>query len=68
MPNDIQLTTTWARQPLPAGTAQVGYLLVEARPQPAVTTQSAAVNFCMVLDRSGSMDGPKIDNLKRAVM
>jgi Ca-activated chloride channel family protein len=68
MPNDIQLTTTWARQPLPAGTAQVGYLLVEARPQPAVTIQSAAVNFCMVLDRSGSMDGPKIDNLKRAVM
>ena len=68
MANDVQLTTTWARQPLPAGQAQVGYLLIEAKPQAVVAAQSVAVNFCMVLDRSGSMDGAKIDSLKRAVM
>lgn len=68
MANDIQLTTSWARQPLAAGAAQLGYLLIEAQPLAVATAQRAAVNFCMVLDRSGSMDGPKIDNLKRAVM
>lgn len=68
MPNDVQLTTKWARAPLPAGTAQVAYLLIDAQPQAQVAAAVAPINFCMVLDRSGSMDGPKIDNLKRAVV
>jgi len=68
MPEDIQLITTWARKPLPASTLQVAYLLIEAKPQATVTAAATLVNFCMVLDRSGSMDGPKIDGLKRAVM
>ncbi|HZG68618.1 MAG TPA: VWA domain-containing protein [Herpetosiphonaceae bacterium] len=68
MPEDIRLTTKWARQPLPANTAQVAYLLIEARPQAVVAASAPAVNFSMVLDRSGSMDGPKIESLKRAVM
>ena len=68
MPDDIQLLTKWARQPLPAGTAQVGYLLLDAKPRAAASAPAAAVNFCMVLDRSGSMDGQKIEGLKRAVM
>ncbi len=68
MPDEIQLTTTWARTPLPPGTAQVGYLMVEARPQAVVATTNTVVNFGMVLDRSGSMEGPKIESLKRAVM
>jgi Ca-activated chloride channel homolog len=68
MADDIQLTTTWARKPLPANTPQVAYLLVEAKPQAVATMTTPSVNFCMVLDRSGSMDGPKIDHLKRAVI
>ncbi|MBV9787735.1 MAG: VWA domain-containing protein [Chloroflexi bacterium] len=68
MPNDVQLKTTWARTPLPAGTAQVAYLLIEAQPQAQGATTAAPVNFCMVLDRSGSMDGPKMDNLKQAMV
>ncbi len=68
MAEDIQLTTTWARTPLPAGTAQVAYLHIEAKPQTVVTTHKAAINFGMVLDRSGSMDGNKIESLKRAVI
>lgn len=67
MAQDLQLATTWARAPLPAGTAQVGYLLIEAKPQLAVTAAPGPINFCMVLDRSGSMDGAKIDSLKKAV-
>lgn len=68
MPNDVQLTTKWARSPLPAGTPQVAYLLIDAQAQGQATAAVAPINFCMVLDRSGSMDGPKMDNLKRAVM
>jgi Ca-activated chloride channel family protein len=68
MANDINLAATWARSPLPAGTAQVGYLLIEAKPPAVAVARQAAVNFGMVLDRSGSMDGAKIENLKRAVM
>ncbi len=68
MPNDVQLVTTWARTPLPAGTAQVAYMLIDAKPQAQATTTVTPVNFCMVLDRSGSMDGPKMDNLKRAMV
>jgi Ca-activated chloride channel family protein len=68
MPNDLQLVTTWARTPLPAGTAQVAYLLIDAQTQAQTTTTVTPVNFCMVLDRSGSMDGPKMDNLKRAMV
>ena len=68
MPNDVQLATKWARSPLPAGTPQVAYLLIDAQAQAQATTAVTPINFCMVLDRSGSMDGPKMDNLKRAVM
>ncbi|MBA3947692.1 MAG: VWA domain-containing protein [Herpetosiphonaceae bacterium] len=67
MANDMTLTINWARSPLPANTAQVGYLLIEARPAMVAAAHPTAINFCMVLDRSGSMDGAKMDNLKKAV-
>ena len=62
MAQDIQLNAAWARAPLPAGTPQVAYLLIEAKPETMIATIRTAVNFCMVLDRSGSMDGPKIES------
>lgn len=68
MPNDVTLTTRWARSPLPSGTAQIAYLLIDMASQAQASTNVAPINFCMVLDRSGSMDGPKMDNLKRAVV
>jgi Ca-activated chloride channel family protein len=67
MPNEIALNVNWGRVPLPAGTAQVAYLLIKAQPQASTTSASTPINFCMVLDRSGSMEGPKMYNLKRAV-
>lgn len=68
MPNDVTINTRWARTPLPAGTQQVAYLLIDMMPQVQAAAAVSPINFCMVLDRSGSMDGPKMDNLKRAVV
>src|SRR5262245_23246467 len=62
---NITLTCTWGRAPLPAsGSPQIAYLFVEAQ----ATTKGEAVplNFCLVLDRSGSMQGAKLAALKDA--
>jgi Ca-activated chloride channel family protein len=63
--NNITLTCTWGRAPLPAsGSPQVAYLLVEA--QSAAASEAVPLNFCMVLDRSGSMQGAKLAAMKEA--
>jgi len=49
--------------PLPQ--PQVVYALFEARPRPHAAR--LPLNFCLVLDRSGSMSGPKIKQLRDAV-
>ncbi len=62
----VQLTCTWGRTPLPVSTSpQVSYLLVDAQPlsQPA---RPVPLNFCLVLDRSGSMQGQKLTQMKAA--
>lgn len=65
MPDDVTLTCTWGRAPLPVtSTPQVAYLLVEA--QAVAATESVPLNFCMVLDRSGSMQGAKLAAMKEA--
>lgn len=66
MADAVTLTCTWGRAPLPVtGAPQVGYLLVEAAPAtpPAV---AVPLNFCLVLDRSGSMQGTKLESMKAA--
>jgi Ca-activated chloride channel family protein len=66
MADAVTLTCTWGRQPLPAtGTPQVGYLLVEAAPA-AAPSVAMPLNFCLVLDRSGSMQGAKLESMKAA--
>lgn len=71
MTGEITLTATLHRpmfQVLP--TPQQAYCLLEA--MPTATTgagsgmSSQPVNFCLVLDRSGSMAGEKIRNMKEA--
>jgi Ca-activated chloride channel family protein len=65
MSNDITLTCTWGRAPLPAsGSPQIGYLFVET--QAAAATEAVPLNFCLVLDRSGSMQGAKLAAMKDA--
>jgi Ca-activated chloride channel family protein len=62
---NIALTCTWGRAPLPASSSpQIAYLLVEA--QAAAKTEAVPLNFCLVLDRSGSMQGAKLTAMKDA--
>lgn len=66
MSDQIALTCTWGRAPLPVtATPQVNYLLVEAQPV-APPQQPTPLNFCLVLDRSGSMKGAKLAAMKAA--
>ena len=65
MADTVTLSCTWGRAPLPAGAnPQAAYLLVEA--QPGAKNESVPLNFCLVLDRSGSMQGPKLAAMKDA--
>src|SRR5215216_8142287 len=61
----LTLTCTWGRAPLPASAGpQAAYLLVETLA--AAATETVPLNFCLVLDRSGSMQGAKLTALKEA--
>jgi Ca-activated chloride channel homolog len=65
MSDTVTMTCTWGRAPLVASAnPQAAYLLVEA--QPAAATETMPLNFCLVLDRSGSMQGPKLAAMKDA--
>jgi len=62
----VSLTCTWGRTPIPVtGAPQVAYLLVEASPA-APPSVAVPLNFCLVLDRSGSMQGAKLASMKAA--
>src|SRR6266516_4737550 len=73
MPSKLDLKATWSHDPLPANNQpSLAYLLVDiiysseaAAPAPQVA--SAPLNLSRVLDSSGSMGGPKLQNLKKAV-
>ncbi|WP_298820022.1 vWA domain-containing protein [Chloroflexus sp.] len=66
MSDFVTLTCRWGRMPVPASASpQVGYLLVEAVAQASPTT-AMPLNLCFVLDRSGSMQGAKLESLKAA--
>jgi Ca-activated chloride channel family protein len=65
MPDTVNLTCTWGRAPLPTSASpQAAYLLIEI--QAATATESVPLNFCLVLDRSGSMQGAKLAAMKDA--
>src|SRR5215212_1994657 len=70
MPNELTLTATWGRDPLPAGgDGQLAYLLLDliANTQMEVPGAALPLNLALVLDHSGSMSGPKLQHLKEAV-
>jgi Ca-activated chloride channel homolog len=65
MSEPVTLTCRWGRSPLPATQApQVAYLAIAATA--AAASESVPLNFCLVLDRSGSMQGAKLAALKDA--
>jgi Ca-activated chloride channel family protein len=67
MANDITLTCRLNKAHLPAmSTQQLVYVLIEATPGAAVAQVQMPLNLSLVLDKSGSMQGKKIQNLREA--
>ncbi len=67
MTNDLTLTCRMNKAHLPAmDTQQLAYVLIEATPGAGVAQVSMPLNLSLVLDKSGSMQGKKIQNLREA--
>lgn len=63
---NLQLALGKPNVPVTSG-PQLAYLLIEAKPTGAAVNVQMPVNLSMVLDRSGSMSGEKLSNMKQAV-
>ncbi len=68
MSSGIQLACTFGRQELATSNEpQLAYILVEAIPQGvAVTNAKLPLNLCLVIDRSSSMRGDRLMQVKEA--
>ncbi len=70
MAGELNVQTTLSRSTVPVMTVeQLVYCLLEMRPaEGGVAGPALPLNLCLALDRSGSMKGAKIDNLRDATM
>ncbi len=67
MANDVTLTCRLNKASLPVmNTQQLVYVLIEAVPGAAMAQVQVPLNLSLVLDKSGSMQGTKIQNLRQA--
>jgi Ca-activated chloride channel homolog len=67
MSNRVTLTSRLNKAYLPVmNTQQLVYVLIEAAPSAAMQTVQMPLNLALVLDKSGSMQGEKIQNLRAA--
>lgn len=67
MSNDLTLTCELNKAHLPAmDTQQLVYVLIEAVPGASIAQVQMPLNLSLVLDKSGSMQGKKIQNLREA--
>jgi Ca-activated chloride channel family protein len=67
MAGELDLRVTPARPVIPSlATDQLVYALVELRPTESATVVTMPLNLSLVLDRSGSMQGKKIEALRAA--
>jgi Ca-activated chloride channel family protein len=68
MKNELNVRCVLSKdQVLVSGTEQAIYSLVDIKAGSGTVLGTLPANFALVLDRSGSMDGEKMDNLKEAV-
>lgn len=68
MANEISLTYELNKnhfQTMPE--SQLAYLLIDIKPVQGNKTARAPLNLCLVIDRSASMKGQKIENVKLAI-
>jgi Ca-activated chloride channel homolog len=65
----LTVTSQLAREPLPVtGEVQSAYLLIEIQANEQDTSQTPRpLNLCLVVDRSGSMRGPRMHYLKEGI-
>jgi len=67
MANDLTMTCRLNKANLPVmNTQQLVYVLVEAKPAAGAAQIQMPLNLSLVLDKSGSMQGRKIKNLREA--
>jgi Ca-activated chloride channel family protein len=67
MANDVTLTCRLNKASLPVmNTQQLAYVLIEAVPGAGMARVQMPLNLSLVLDKSGSMSGKKIQNLRQA--
>jgi Ca-activated chloride channel family protein len=67
MADDVLLTCRLNKSHLPVmNTQQLVYVLIEATPGAGVAQVQMPLNLSLVLDKSGSMQGQKIQNLREA--
>jgi len=67
MVNDLRLTCRLNKGSLPViNTQQLVYVLVETTPGAGMAQVQMPLNLSLVLDKSGSMQGKKIENLRQA--
>ncbi len=68
MKNELNVRCIMSKDTLPVtGSEQVVYTLVDIKAGSKTAFGAMAANFALVLDRSGSMDGEKMENVKEAV-
>ena len=68
MSGAIHVSCLCNRNAIPAlDESQLVYVLTELTPDPALAEHRMPLNFALVLDRSGSMEGHKLASLKKAV-
>ena len=68
MKNELNVRCLMSKDVLPVtGAEQAIYALVDIKAGSGTGLGTMPANFSLVLDRSGSMDGEKMDNLKEAV-
>jgi Ca-activated chloride channel family protein len=68
MKNELNIRCVMSKDSVPVlDTEQAVYTLVDIKAKSGTVLGTLPANFALVLDRSGSMDGEKMDNLKEAV-